>query len=326
MTLKMGFLGCGGFARRYHAPTLLEGKGARIAIICDPKPVEALREIAERAQAKLVSDVAALLEPGACDAVIVSTPHMLHAEHARAALEAGRHVLVDKPFVMRTEDADDLARRAAAKKLVGGVAFNRRLDRGCLRAREVIHSGALGDVKYIQTVQLGYERGGWFLDPALGGGGPFTGRGTHMADLIPWLLGQAPTRLRARVRSGPAGRADRGGMIELQFGELECHMTCVEEGWHMWDEVRIFGEHGLIELRRPLPMPIGWGFVWQRERGAVIEEIAAEANFGACTEDFIAAVGGRHPPACSFAEARVSVRIIEAAFASARGSGDWIAF
>jgi predicted dehydrogenase len=73
-------------------------------------------------------------------------------------------------------------------------------------------------------------------------------------------------------------------------------------------------------------MPIGWGFVWQRERGAVIEEIAAEANFGACTEDFIAAVGGRHPPACSFAEARVSVRIIEAAFASARGSGDWIAF
>jgi predicted dehydrogenase len=326
MTLKMGFLGCGGFARRYHVPTLLEGKGARIAVICDPNPVAALRDVAERAQAQLVSDVGALLAPGACEAVIVSTPHTLHAAHARAALDAGKHVLVDKPFVMRVADAEDLAARASAKKLVGGVAFNRRLDRGCLRAREVIRSGALGAVQFVETVQLGYERGGWFLDPALGGGGPFTGRGTHMADLVPWLLGQAPTRIRARVRPGAAGRADRGGMIELQFGELECHLTCLEEGWHMWDEVRIFGEHGLIELRRPLNNAIGWGFVWQRERGAVIEQIAAEANFGACTDDFIAAVGGRHAPVCSFTEARISVRIIEAAFASALGAGEWMAF
>ena len=108
-------------------------------------------------------------------------------------------------------------------------------------------------------MQLGYERAGWFLVPELGGGGPYTGRASHMADLVPWLHrahADAPAQPAAHV-SSPA-RSDHGGFIELQFDELECQMTCIEEGWHMWDEVRIFGDDGLIELRRPLTAPIGW--------------------------------------------------------------------
>lgn len=46
------------------------------------------------------------------------------------------------------------------------------------------------------------------------------------------------------------------------FEGLECHMTCLEEGLDMWDEVRIFGEEGLVELRRPLGQPIGWALAW----------------------------------------------------------------
>ena len=136
--------------------------------------------------------------------------------------------------------------------VVNGVAYNRRFDRGCLRAREILRAGGIGEVRYVQTVQLGYERAGWFLVPELGGGGPYTGRASHMADLLPWLLGRTPTRLRSRVRTSSPARSDHGGFIELQFDALECQMTCIEEGLHMWDEVRIFGDDGLIELRRPL--------------------------------------------------------------------------
>src|SRR5580765_7525050 len=98
LKIKIGFLGCGGFARRYHVPALLGAADARIAVICDPQPVPALQAIAEQSDAALVPDIDALLAPGACDAVIVSTPHTLHYAHTRKMLEAGRHVLVDKPF------------------------------------------------------------------------------------------------------------------------------------------------------------------------------------------------------------------------------------
>ncbi|MBM3524292.1 MAG: Gfo/Idh/MocA family oxidoreductase, partial [Alphaproteobacteria bacterium] len=204
VSLKIGFLGCGGFARRYHVPALTGNAAARIAAICDPNPVPALKAIADEAGALLTGDIGSLLSPGVCDAVIVSTPHMLHAEHAMRVIEAGRHCLVDKPFVMRSEDAVALRDAAARRRLVAGVAFNRRLDHGCLLARDMIRAGDIGPVRYVQTVQLGYERGGWFLDPALGGGGPFTGRATHMADLVPWLLERKPTRLRSRIRGGSA--------------------------------------------------------------------------------------------------------------------------
>jgi predicted dehydrogenase len=322
--IKIGFLGCGGFARRYHVPALLEAADARIAIICDPQPAPALRAVAEQAGAPLVADIDALLAPGACDAVIVSTPHTLHHRHAGAVLEAGRHVLVDKPFVMHAREAEELAALAAARGVVAGVAFNRRLDRGCLRAREIIRSGALGAVRLVETVQLGYEKAGWFLDPALGGGGPFTGRGSHMADLVPWLVGQPPRAVRGRVRAGAPGRSDHGGFIDVRFDGIECRITCVEEGWHMWDEARIFGDDGMIELRRPLGLAIGWQLTWQRERGTVIEEIAADDAPGGCTRDFVAAVRERRDPVCSFRDAATSVRIIAAAFVSAAEGERWI--
>jgi predicted dehydrogenase len=269
-----------------------------------------------------------ILASDACTAVILSTPHTLHAEHARRCIAAGKHLLVDKPFVMHERDATELAAAAAARGVVGAVAFTRRFDTGSLRARELLAAGAIGEIRYVETIQLGYEKAGWFLDPALGGGGPFTGRASHMADLLPWLLGRSPTQVRAILREGPPGKADEGGFIELDFGALRCHLAClagVSGALHMWDEIRIYGEDGLIELRRPLDVPLGWQLArWGRGREP-LETVDADATPGPATRDFVDTVLGLRPaPACSFADALVSVRVIERAFASAREDGRWL--
>ena len=219
---------------------------------------------------------------------------------------------------------DDSAARAQSQGLVNAVAYNRRFDRSCLRTREIVQTGGIGAVRFIQTVQLGYERAGWFLVPALGGGGPYTGRASHMADLLPWLIGQAPKRLRSRLREGPPGRSDRGGFIELEFDGIECQMTCIEEGLHMWDEVRIFGDNGLIELRRPLTEPIGWTMTWLWDRGRRIEERSADSHPGDAMRNFVDAVRGKGRVGCTFAEAVPSVEIVEGAFESARSDGAWL--
>jgi predicted dehydrogenase len=249
---------------------------------------------------------------------------MLHAAHVDAVLDRRMNVLVDKPFVMTSADAVRLAERADAFGLINGVAYNRRFDRGCLRAREIIAQGGIGAVRFVQTVQLGYERAGWFLVPELGGGGPYTGRATHMADLVPWLLGRQPTRLRSRLRTSSPSRSDHGGFIEMLFGDVECQMTCIEEGWHMWDEVRLFGDDGLIELRRPLTAPIGWSMAWLSDRGTQREWLDADSHPGDATRDFVRAVRTGTRPVCTFAEAVPSVRIVELAFRSAREGGGWL--
>ena len=92
----------------------------------------------------------------------------------------------------------------------------------------------------------------------------------------------------------------------------------------MWDEVRLFGDDGLIELRRPLTAPIGWDMTWLSQRGAARERLDADVRPGDATRDFLAALrtGGRL--ACTFAEAVPSVTLVELAFRSAREGGAWL--
>jgi predicted dehydrogenase len=328
LPLVVALLGCGNFSRRYHVPALRDDPRARIAWICDANP-EPLRVLAAETGARLTMRIDDILAPDACAAVILSTPHTLHAEQTGRCIAAGKHVLVDKPFVMHADEAIALAAAARARSVVGAVAFTRRFDPGSLRARELVAAGTLGTIRHVATVQLGYEPGGWFLDPALGGGGPFTGRGSHIADLLPWLLQRAPTAVRAALRPGPPGKADEGGFIELAFGELRCQLVCLSRiagGLHMWDEIRIYGDDGMVELKRPLDLPLGWEMTrWDRGR-APVETVAADATPGPATRDFLDVVLGERPaPACSFADAQVSVRVIERAFESARRDGGWLA-
>jgi predicted dehydrogenase len=318
------FVGCGAFAHRYHVPAIAADDSLAIAGIYDPRPADATRALAQRYAAPLVARIEDLPAMHRSAFAIVTTPHTLHADHVDTMLDRGLHVLVDKPFVMVSADAVRLAQRAQDLGVVNAVAYNRRFDAACLRTREIVNEGGIGEVRFVQTVQLGYERAGWFLRPELGGGGPYTGRATHMADLVPWLLERPATRVRSRLRGGSAERSDRGGFIEVRFGDLECQMTCIEEGLHMWDEVRVFGDDGLIELRRPLTAPIGWSLARLSRSGETVERMEADTHPGDATRDFVEAVRGVHRPACTFAQAVPTVRLIERAFESARRDGAWL--
>lgn len=322
--IRVAIVGCGGFARLYHVPTLLAEPRVSLAAICDPTPSEEVRDVARRAGARLTADLDDLWRDGTCEAVLISSPHTLHAGHVHSALVAAKHVLVDKPFVLHAHEAKELAEMASARGLVGAVAFNRRFDSGCLRAREILKSAGIGAIRHLETIQLGYPLSGWYQDLALGGGGPFVGRGAHMADLIPWLLEQHPRRVRSRVLPGEAGRVERGGYIEAECDDFTCHMTILDRGLYNWDEVRILGDTGVIELRRPMGRPLGWEMTWYGARGERLETVPPNEARGQATTNFLDALSGGAGVACSFADAWLSVRLIEAAYESGAASGAWI--
>ncbi|MEO8134149.1 MAG: Gfo/Idh/MocA family oxidoreductase, partial [Betaproteobacteria bacterium] len=98
-------VGCGGFARRYHVPALLEDPAVAIAGIYDPYPQPEVLALAAHYGAPVMADIRDLPRPEGLAFALVTTPHMLHAAHVDTMLDRGLHVLVDKPFVMMAAQA-----------------------------------------------------------------------------------------------------------------------------------------------------------------------------------------------------------------------------
>jgi predicted dehydrogenase len=136
------------------------------------------------------------------NAVFVCTPHHLHAEHALAAIRAGKHVLCEKPLTITTEDGAAVVEAARAAGVVLAVAYYRRFYPVLEKLREVVESGQLGTLTSAQMVCRSHSipprwsaatsgRPSWRTSLELAGGGALTDVGSHRLDLLVWLLGDA---------------------------------------------------------------------------------------------------------------------------------------
>jgi predicted dehydrogenase len=137
-----------------------------------------------------------LLGDDTVDVVHVTSPNHLHVPQARAILDAGRHVVCEKPLALSASDSADLVRRAAASGLVNAVNFNIRFYPLNLHARELVASGALGEVRvvtghYFQDWLLHDTDWNWRLEPDKGGALRAVGDiGSHWLDLMTFVTGQ----------------------------------------------------------------------------------------------------------------------------------------
>lgn len=318
MTLRLGIIGCGQFVHHYHIPALRRRDDVQLVGVCDPNPSVDTHNLCAEADAILFSDVDRFVDDVQPDAILVSSPHALHAAHIETCLQARCHVLVDKPFVLSVSDAMRLTRLASEGRLVAAVAFNRRFDEGFHYGRSVINEGKLGKIVHVETIQLGYPSSGWYTDPTLSGGGPFTGRGTHMADIIPWLTGRAVESVFGRVVFGNTAKiVDSGGFIVASLGGPWWHATILAgDPWNL-DEVRLYGTMGSLVVRRPMDQTYNWVCEHRDLTGSIIGQ-SAIGQIQFALDDFVKAVTSGSQPACTFADAVSSVAIIEGAFRTAR--------
>jgi predicted dehydrogenase len=127
------------------------------------------------------------------DIVIVSTTHDALAEIALAAISAGKHVLLEKPGARRASELDPLIEAAERAHVLVRVGFNHRYHPATRTARELVESGALGELMYVRGRyghggRTGYDKE-WRANPALSGGGELIDQGVHLIDLARWFLG-----------------------------------------------------------------------------------------------------------------------------------------
>lgn len=191
--LKIAIIGCGGIANGKHMPSLAKQKRAEMVAFCD-----IVRERAEEAAAKygaegakVYDDFHELLKDGGIDVVHVCTPNDSHSEITIASLEAGKHVLCEKPMAKTAAQAREMleAAKRTGKKL--SIAYQNRFRNDSQYLKQLCEQGELGDIylgKAIALRRRAVPTWGVFLDEEKQGGGPLIDIGTHALDLTLWLM------------------------------------------------------------------------------------------------------------------------------------------
>ena len=179
-----------------HGLACTETDGLRLAAAVDTSPDRLAAAQGDFDDLTVYRDVDYVLADDDVEVVIIATPPVLHADLARKCLDAGRHVIVEKPMCLHVADADDLIARAAAADRVLSVHQSRRWDTDYLALQRLVAGGHLGEVFNIETFVGGFDHPcrAWHSEESVSGGAVYDW-GSHHIDWICQLYGAAPARV-----------------------------------------------------------------------------------------------------------------------------------
>ena len=207
-------------ARVFHAPLIHASADLRLTHI-----VQRYGDQAERSypQAKVVRSVDALLASDSVQLLVVATPNSSHFDITRRALEAGKHVVVDKPFTITSTDADDLIKLSRVRNRVLSVFHNRRWDGDFLTVTRILSQKLLGRVVEYESrfdrFRSTPKTGAW-REQALPGSGVLFDLGPHLIDQAVVLFGR-PAGIYAEVRrQRDAVVSDDNFELHLEYPQL----------------------------------------------------------------------------------------------------------
>ncbi len=190
--LRAGLVGYGFAGQTFHAPVLSAVPGLVLAAVASSQPHKVL---ADWPGVDVVPDVAALVARSDIDLVVVATPNAQHFPVARAALEAGKHVVVDKPFTLDVAEARALELLAKRNDRVLAVYQNRRFDADFLTLKDLLASGELGRPVYLESHfdRFRPEVKVRWREQAVPGAGLWVDLGAHLVDQAVQLFGRPDT-------------------------------------------------------------------------------------------------------------------------------------
>ncbi|APR34101.1 oxidoreductase [Paraburkholderia sp. SOS3] len=213
--LKIGLMGYGFAGATFHAPVIEHSGRAQVAAIATGQPDKAR---ADYPKATVVPDLDALLALADIECIVIATPNDTHFALAKRVLEAGKHVVVDKPVTLTAAEARTLADLATSRKRVFAPFHNRRWDGDFMTVRALFESGELGRVTVFESHFDRFRpeiRQRWRED-ATRGGGLLLDLGPHLIDQALALFG-VPQTVYASVKAH-RDRAAAPDYVHLQLG------------------------------------------------------------------------------------------------------------
>lgn len=250
-TIRWGVLGAAKFAREHMAPAIHAAEGAELAALATSDPAKAEGFRAFCPALRVLDSYDALLADPSIDAVYVPLPNHLHVEWTLKALEAGKHVLTEKPIGLRAVEIDRIIAARDASGLLAAEAFMIVHHPQWQRAREWLQAGEIGQLRHVDAAfsfNNESEPGNIRNRPETGGGS-LRDIGVYTFGSCRFVTGAEPTEVSARIRreqgvevfahvqsvmQGPTGRFTYGSMTSMRLVNRQ--------------EVTFQGDRGMIRL------------------------------------------------------------------------------
>ena len=339
MPVRFALIGCGKATERLALPQLSACPEAHVTALVDIDRTAAER-LAQQGgiDRRLIwSDWKRMLREAEVDAVAVCLPNVLHAEVTIAALEAGKHVMVEKPIAITLAEADAMIRAARAHRRWLMVNHPHRFEPAHEMARSILRSELLGPITRLRG-RLGHagpeywsDTSPWFTDPAQAGGGALLDIGIHLIDLLRWLSGKSVKRVCAHAKTLEKQvpvEDNAGVLLEWTDGTL----GSFEVSWTTRPyevTTTLYGQRGTLATSLGAEHPVAVRFC-QLEGDPnkplgdpFYPHIPASSRFGSAYASFAQSILGNTPPSISGEEGRANLEVMLAAYESIR-TGGWV--
>ena len=319
--VNVAIMGCGGMAGA-HAGRLKRNPDVQIVALCDvdePRVQAFIDRNLRDYQPKpgIFTDAARMYRETNPDAVVIVTPHTLHFEHGMQALQAGCHVLMEKPMVTDSGQAHRLAEEVKKTGKILVIGYNTPCTPEFQYLRELVRSKELGKLETVTGwLAQDWKRGtvgSWRQDPKLSGGGQMYDSGAHLFNSLVWTVEQPISEVFAFVDNQDAP-VDINGTVNIRFANgtlatITIVGNCPSDGAGMY----LTFENGRVEID-------GWGGDWIKIfRGRQQVKYPCITGKAETPDDnFIDAIMGRAQPQTSPINGVIQSELMDAIYESAR--------
>lgn len=247
---RVGVIGCGRVAQQRHLPMIAELAGAELVAVSDVN-AETRSKLAEQYGLKeTYEDFRDLVASDSVDAVMVAAPTEFHAEAGLAALNAGKHVMIEKPVAVSLDEVESLEAAAEASGKTAAVAMNSRWHRLTRRAREVVRSGSLGRIGLLSSTftddfRLYGKMPEWTMNHAQAGC-VLVETAVHHFDLWQFILDSPVEEIFAKMKD-PMSVQERA-VVTATMANGVIVSGVFTEGLKGANKLELFGEEGRLQV------------------------------------------------------------------------------
>ncbi len=318
--VRVAILGCGGMSGE-HAKRFAKNPDVEIVGLCDVS-TDVVEKYIERnlsnysPKPAVFSDAAQMYSETKPDAVTIVTPHTMHFDHGMQALEAGCHVLMEKPMVTDSSQAHALKEAVEKAGKIFVVGYNTPCTPAFKYLRELIRSKELGKLETVTGWQTQNWKnltvGSWRQNPELSGGGQMYDSGAHMFNSLVWTVEQ-PIKDVLAFTDNLGTPVDINGTANIRFQDgtlatMTIAGNCPADGSGMYYTF----ENGRVEID-------GWGGSYIKLwRGNKSEEVKLEGESQSPNDNFIDAILGRAEAQTSPTNGVIQSQLMDAIYESAQ--------
>ncbi|MGG1686719.1 Gfo/Idh/MocA family protein [Pseudalkalibacillus sp. NRS-1564] len=194
--IRWGIIGCGNVTEKKSGPGFQKAENSELVAVMRRDATLAEDYARRHNVPKWYTNAEALIDDEEVDAIYIATPPSTHKEYAILAARASKLVYVEKPMALNTEECEEMIKACEENDVPLFVAFYRRAMPALLQVKEVIESGALGNIRFVTTVHhkkaSEQEKNGnlpWRVQPEISGGGHFFDLASHTLDFLDYVLG-----------------------------------------------------------------------------------------------------------------------------------------